>query len=102
MMARRFGADREKGIATCAEEAAELMEFPHFRDLDEGPRLAFDRLAPLVMALPEAASWSQPDRQALAQVILAKGGLRESDFVHAFDRHKPLRKALLSLARRSK
>ena len=38
-----------------------------------------------------------PHVEALVAVIRAKGGKRESDFVLAFDRHRPLRRALRRL-----
>ena len=38
-------------------------------------------------------------RRALARVVRAKGGRRESDFVRLFDRHRPLQRAILKLAR---
>ena len=41
-----------------------------------------------------------PDQKAaLAKVVLAKGGRRESDFVRLFDAHRPLRTAVARLAR---
>ncbi len=97
-LARRFGADREKAIATCAREAAELLGLRSLEDLTRDERLAWTRWAPLVLILPGVATWSAAERRALANVVRAKGGRRESDFVRLFDRHARLRRSLLRLA----
>ena len=65
-----------------------------------GERLAWDRWSPIVIALGDAGGWPAADRAALVDVIRAKGGRRESDFVRRFDRHRRLRRAVLGLAAR--
>ena len=42
---------------------------------------------------------SRAERRALAEVVIAKGGRRESDFVELFDAHRKLRSAIRRLAR---
>ena len=54
-----------------------------------------------MLALPEVRRWNAADKLALAEVIRAKGGRRESDFVRRFDAHARLRSALAALARRA-
>lgn len=98
-LAQRFGADREKGLRVCAREAADLLGLGRrLGKLPAGERLAWERWAPLVLALPGVAGWPRADRIALAAVIRAKGGPRESDYVRLFDRHRRLRRALVALA----
>jgi hypothetical protein len=58
------------------------------------------RWAPLVVALPGIGRWSPEERRSLAELILAKGGRRESDFVWRFDAHVRLRAALRALTER--
>lgn len=96
-LARRFGGDREGGIATTVREARELLGLRSFRGFRAGERLAFERWAPLVTILPGLRRWSAAKKEALVAVIRAKGGRRESDFVTLFDRHVELRRALLKL-----
>ena len=86
-MARRFGSDRSRGERTLAREAAERLGVEIGRDLTAGQRLAWRRWAPLVAVLPGLDRWSPAEKRALAQVVLAKGGRRESDFVRLFDAH---------------
>ena len=54
--------------------------------------------APLVLLLPGLGRWSAAERRALAAVIRAKGGRRESEFVRRFDAHSKLRYALAEVA----
>jgi hypothetical protein len=98
-LANRFGADREEGIRTCAREAAELLGVRPTSRWSPGERLWWDRWSPLVMTLDGVSRWSREDKRALAAIIRAKGGRRESDFVRLFDDHRKLRNAIARLAR---
>lgn len=98
-LADRFGAERERGVRTCAEEAARLLGVRSFGRFSAGQRLWWQRWSPLIMALPGVARWSAANRRALADVVRAKGGRRESEFVSRFDGHRRLRSAVLALAR---
>lgn len=100
-LAGRFGSDRERAVETCAREAAALLGVRSLRGFSPAERLMWRRWAPLVIALTGVERWSAESRHALVGVIRAKGGRRESDFVPLFDRHRPLRRALLRLAERS-
>ncbi len=97
-LAQRFGSDRRRGAAVCAREAAAALGVRQGSRFTAGERLAWTRWAPLVLILPGLARWSDADRAALVEVIRAKGGRRESDFVARFDRHTRLRAAVCRLA----
>jgi hypothetical protein len=95
-LAERCGGDRERGLRELSREvAARLGQRAALRG---GERLAWERWAPLVDALPGVDRWSPAEKRALAGVIRAKGGRSEAEFVARFDRHAKLRKALLRLA----
>lgn len=94
--ARGDAADRG---ADCAGPARALLGAGPGRDWTPGERLAFTRWAPLVLALPGVSRWTAQERHALARVIRAKGGRRESEFVRRFDAHPRLGPALARLAR---
>ena len=96
--AERFGADREAGLRTCSQEAARLLAARSWRGWSAGERLWWERWSPLVLALPGVERWGAAEKRALARVIRAKGGRRESDFVWRFNRHRRLRRALLQVA----
>jgi hypothetical protein len=97
-LAQRFGADRERGIVVCAQEAARLLSLRSLDRLPAGERLAWQRWAPLVLALPGIRGWNTAQKKAVREVIRAKGGRRESDYVRLLDAHARLRRALLRLA----
>jgi hypothetical protein len=97
-LAERFGFDRAKATRTCSAEASRLLGLRSLRGLSAGERLAWKRWAPLLMILPGAKRWRPHDKRALVEVVRAKGGTRESDYLRHFDRHRPLRRAIRSLA----
>ncbi|MDL2717150.1 MAG: hypothetical protein PT977_05305 [Acidobacteriota bacterium] len=98
MLARRFGSDREKAEAVLTLEARDLLGLSTLSGWSMGERLAFRRWAPLLTILPGVARWKPAGKRALAAVVRAKGGRHESDFVRLFDAHRPLRRAIATLA----
>ena len=96
-VAARFGADRERGTRVCSREAGKLLNVRPDR-LSADERMWWERWAPLVLQLG-ADRWSATERKALGEVIRAKAGRRESDFVRKFDRHRRLRQAVFELSR---
>jgi hypothetical protein len=96
----RFGGDRAQGVWECVREAKSLLGLEERRSWSRGQTLWWHHWAPLVVSLPGIGGWSVEDRRALAEVILAKGGRQESDFVWRFDAHARLRAALRALAER--
>ncbi len=97
-LARRYGKEREHGIRACVRDAARLVGLRSVDSGTAGERLAWERWSPLVLALPGVERWSAGDRYALGRIVRAKGGRRESEFVHLFDAHRPLRRAILRMA----
>lgn len=100
LLARR-GLDEDRGAAACAAEARAALGGGPTAAWSAGERLAFERWAPLVLLL-RVRRWSAGERRALLNVIRAKGGRRESDFVHAYDAHARLRAAIVALAQRTR
>jgi hypothetical protein len=96
-LAQRFPTDRTGALAACAAEAAARLGVHSFYRWSAGERLAWERWAPLVLALPGIGSWSPAERRALAAVVRAKGGRRESEFVRRFDAHAKLRSAIVEV-----
>lgn len=101
-LAKRFGWDRERGARETLREAQALLGVPSLGRFRPGERLAFTRWAPLVTILPGLPRWEDEARRSLVEVIRAKGGTRESDFVRLFDAHRPLRRAILELTKTEK
>jgi len=99
-VARRFGSDRDCAADALSDEAAALLGAGDWRRFPADERLAWRRLSPLAMCLGGVARWPRADRKALAVVMRAKGGRRESDFIALADRHVRFRRALVRLATR--
>jgi hypothetical protein len=97
-LARGWGAERERGVAECAAALRALCGLGRLDGWTREERAAFERWAPLVMSIPGVAGWPAADRRAIARVVRAKGGRRESDFVRAFDDHARLRRAIVTLS----
>jgi hypothetical protein len=98
MLAARFGADRERGIATCVKEAMQKLNVATLRDLSRDQKQAWERWAPLVGVLAGVDQWSARDKRALASLIKAKGSPHELKYLHLFDSHTGLRNAIADLA----
>jgi hypothetical protein len=97
-LARRFGSDREEAARVCAEEAAERLGVRSRASFSAGERLAWERWGPLLAVMPGLEAWRPAEKRALVEVVRAKGGRRESEFVARFDRHRRLRRAVRALA----
>jgi hypothetical protein len=98
LLTARAGTEREQGLAACARDAARLLGLRSLRGFARGERLAWERWAPLVVALPRLRQWPRRDKRALVEVIRAKGAPAELDFVARFDAHTRLKRAVLRLA----
>jgi hypothetical protein len=98
-LAAHHGAEPDRGARRCALDAAARLGAGPTSAWTRGERLAFERWAPLVLLLPGLQRWSAAERRALAVVIRAKGGRRESEFVRRFDAHAKLRAAVAAVAR---
>lgn len=96
----RFGADRERAQAVFEKEAARILRVRSRSGWSAGEDLAWTSWAPLVAILPGTSRWTSAERRALVEVVRAKGGRRESEFVRRFDAHLPLRAALRELIER--
>ena len=90
------------GAQRCMSLATGLLSYNPDRRLTPTRRTAWERWSPIVLALPGITRWSAANRRALIDVINAKGGRRESDFVMLFDQHQPLQSAILKLGKKGR
>jgi hypothetical protein len=97
-LAERVGSRREQAQRECAREAARRLGVRGLGRWSRGERLAWRQWGPLVTVLPGLDRWTAEERRGLVEVIRAKGGPRETDFVVRFDRHRRLRDAVRRLA----
>jgi hypothetical protein len=99
LLARRYSAARERGIAESSREAAALCGIRSFVGWSAGERLAWERWSPLLLAVPGFAAWSASDRRAAGEIAHAKGGTREADYLRKLSSHAKFRRALLRILR---
>ena len=100
-VAKRFGSDRGRATRVLTDEARELLGLRSLNGWDRSQRLALQRWSPLIGVLPGVSRWKTADRRALGDVVRAKGGRRESDYVRRFDAHRRLRCAVIALTQRA-
>jgi hypothetical protein len=96
---RWHGVDRSQAEVDCAKTVCGWLDIDQPK-LSSDQRLWLRRWSPLIASLESVPGWSQNDKTALRAVLLAKGGQQQSHYVHLFDRHRPLREALLKLSHR--
>jgi hypothetical protein len=94
----RFGSQREEGMQRCSQELADALGMDSIADWPADEQLMWHRLSPVIAAIAKVKDWPQADRAALVDVIRAKGGIREKDYVTLFDAHKRLRQAVAAFA----
>jgi hypothetical protein len=97
-IAARFGSDREKATEVCSKEAAKLLGLRSTSGFSAGEKLAWGRWSPLIMSMPGVSRWTPGEKEALVQVVRAKGGRRESEFAWLFDSHRKLRNTVLKMS----
>ena len=97
-VSQRFGSQREKGSQRCSRELAKALGIDSISSWTVDEQLMWHRLNPVIAAVADVRKWPKADRDALADVIRAKGGVHEKDYVKLFDVHKRLRRAVAAFA----
>jgi hypothetical protein len=97
-VSQRFGSQREEGTRRCSQELAEALGIDSISGWTADEQLMWHRLNPVIAAVADVKEWPKADRDALADVIRAKGGSHEKDYVKLFDAHKRLRQAVAAFA----
>jgi hypothetical protein len=94
-LARLGAADRDAALDRAGQALARLTGLRSLAGFTPDERAAWRRWSPFVLALPGVSRWPAADRRALARIVRAKGGRRESDFAALVDAHPRLSRALL-------
>lgn len=97
-VSKRFGSRRDEAARRCSQELADALGIDSIADWSADEQLMWHRLSPVIAAIADVKDWPQKDRAALADVIRAKGGVREQGYVTLFDTHKRLRRAVAAFA----
>ena len=97
-VAQRYGSQRQEGARRCSQELAQVLGIASFSAWTADEQLMWHRLTPLIAAVADVKKWSKADRDALTDVLRAKGSVREADYVKLFDAHKRLRRAVAAFS----
>ena len=97
-MSQRFGSQREEGARRCSQELADALGVDSVSDWPADEQLMWHRLSPVIAAIASVEEWPKADRDALLDVIRAKGGIHEKEYLKLFDAHKRLRRAVADFA----
>lgn len=90
------GADREGALRECSRIALRRCGGA-LRGASADEQRAWERCAPLVLLLPGVERWHVDERRALVDVLRAKGGRSERDFVSRLVAHARLHDALFAI-----
>ena len=97
-LAKHPALDRASALDEASRTLMRLAGLRSLRGFTPAERLAWRRWSPFVLALPGLTRWSAADRRAVARVVRAKGGRRESDFAALFAAHPRLARSALRTA----
>ena len=97
-LSARAGSNREGAVDEASAELLRHCGRASLRGLSPDQREAWRRLAP-ILALLDLGAWRDDERSALVDVIRAKGGRSERDYVARYLAHPRLDAALLQWAR---
>jgi hypothetical protein len=97
-LSARAGSDRERAVAEASGELLRHCGLASLRGFAPNEREAWHRLAPVLTQL-DLAAWPDDERLALVDLIRAKGGRGERDYVARCLAHPKLDAALRRQAR---
>lgn len=97
-LARRAAAraSRDSG-GNGAAAVARSLGVKHWRAWPRMERRAFERMAPVLALIPDLADWPRKERSAVVEIVRAKAGPREADYLRRMRAHRRLRDRLLKL-----
>jgi hypothetical protein len=92
-LSARSGSDRERAVDEASAELLRRCLQPSLRGFSPDQREAWRRLAPLLTLL-DLSVWCDDERRALVDLVRAKGGRSERDYIARYLAHPRLGAAL--------
>jgi hypothetical protein len=92
------GSDRKAAVDEASAGLMRQCGLESLRGFSQDQREAWRRIAPII-ALLDVASWTDDSRRALVDLIRAKGGRSERDYLERYRAHPRLDAAVLRWAR---
>jgi hypothetical protein len=93
-LARRNGASRENALAAYFEDAKRRLGAAPPRHASKEVLAAWHNWSAVIAIIPGVERWNPHERKQVADIISAKGGRRDSDYLRLFDRHPKLARSL--------
>jgi hypothetical protein len=97
-LSARAGSDRKAAVDEASAGLLRQCGLQSLRGFSQDQREAWRRIAPII-ALLDIASWTDEARRALVDLVRAKGGRSERDYVARYIAHPGLDAAVLRWAR---
>ena len=97
-LSKRFGADRESGLRTCANEAAKRLGLRKLPAMTTNERYCWNGWAPLLLQLKGVERWNNENKKRMVRIMLAKGADSEARYSRLLQEHKVLQRAILKYA----
>jgi hypothetical protein len=94
----RAGPDRERAVEEASTELLRHCGLASLRGFSADQREAWRRIAP-ILTLLDLDAWRDDERRSLVDLVRAKGGRSERDYIARFSDHPRLDAALLQLSR---
>jgi hypothetical protein len=95
-MAAQFGSDPERMRQEIVAKLAGVIGLS-FDKLSAAERGAFDNLAPVLNLIDDLPNWPSAARHAVGEVVRAKAGSEENEYLRQLQAHTKLRDALVRL-----
>ncbi len=98
-IAQRWNGDRAAAIRAASERVARCLSTPGWRRWPRAERMALERLAPILVLIPDLADWTPAEKRAVVRIVKARGASKESDYIRLLREHARLSRALCDLTR---
>lgn len=96
--ATRFDGDRSRGTEESVSDLCKILSIGNLKSWTTDERVSLERLAPLILSIPDLRRWTESEKSDMADVIRAKGSVRERGYVHLSNRHPRFQRALEKMA----
>jgi hypothetical protein len=95
-MAKHYGGNLERMRRATTASLANILQVS-LETWSTTERDAFSNFAYALSLVPEIAEWSQAQKQQLTEIIRAKAGAEEKDYLRLLQQHEPLKHSMVKL-----
>ena len=99
-VAKDYAGNSRRAQESAQKRAAIILGDPDQSGWNRSERLQFARWSPLIAIIPEMNSWSHSEIEMLLEIIRAKAGVVEKEYVRLLQNHPRLESSLSLVARR--